>query len=98
MAYYQEKPDGLVVHVRVQPRASRNQLDGLVDDRLRVRLTAPPLEGEANKACGVLLADIAGVPKSKVTQISGHKAREKAFHVLGDTKALLARFEAALKG
>jgi uncharacterized protein (TIGR00251 family) len=98
MSYYQEKPDGLVVHVRVQPRASRNQLDGLVDDRLRVRLTAPPLEGEANKACGVLLAEIAGVPKSTVTQVSGHKAREKAFYVYGDTKALLARFEAALKG
>jgi uncharacterized protein (TIGR00251 family) len=98
MSYYQEKPDGLIVHVRVQPRASRNQLDGLMDDRLRVRLTAPPLEGEANKACSIFLAEIAGLPKSKVIMVSGQKSREKAFHLLGDPQALLARLEAALKG
>ena len=97
MAYYQEKSDGLVVHLRVQPRSSKNQLDGVVDDRLRVRLTAPPLEGEANKACAAFVAELAGVPKSKVTMLTGQKSREKSFHVLGDPTTLLAKFEAALK-
>lgn len=96
MAYYQEKPDGLVVHVRVQPRASRNQLDGLVDDRLRVRLTAPPLEGEANKACGIFLAEVLGVARSKVTLVAGPKSREKAFKVEGDPAALLAALRSAI--
>lgn len=96
MSYYQEKSDGLVVHVRVQPRASRNQLDGLVDDRLRVRLTAPPLEGEANKACAAFLADLLGVAKSKVTLVSGPKSREKAFKVEGDSAALLLVLRSAI--
>ena len=97
MPYYQEKPDGLVVHLRVQPRASKNQLDGVVGDRLRVRLTAPPLEGEANKACAAFVAELAGVAKSKVTMLTGQKSREKSFHVSGEVQAILARFEAALK-
>jgi hypothetical protein len=94
--YYQEKPDGLTVYVRVQPRASRNHLEGVADDRLRVRLTAPPLEGEANKACAAFLADVLGVAKSKVTLVAGHKSREKAFSVEGDPAKLLAALQAAL--
>ena len=97
MSYYQEKPNGLVLHVRVHPKASRNQLEGVVEDRLRVRLTAPPVEGEANKACGVFLADVFGVPKSKVTLIAGHKSREKAFMIEGDPSKLVVALEEALK-
>lgn len=96
MPYYQEKPDGLVVHVRVQPRASRNQLDGVVGDRLRLRLTAPPVEGEANKACVAFLADLFGVPKSQVTLVAGEKAREKSLHVQGNAAGLLAVLKRAL--
>ncbi|MNS25961.1 hypothetical protein D3C72_578670 [compost metagenome] len=96
MAYYQEKPDGLVVHVRVQPRASRSQLDGVVGDRLRLRLTAPPVEGEANKACIEFLAGLFGVPKSHVTLVAGQKAREKSLLVQGDAVKLLAVLNEAL--
>jgi hypothetical protein len=95
--YYQEKPNGLTVYVRVQPRASRNQLEGVVEDRLRVRLTAPPLEGEANKACAAFLADVLGVPKSKVTLVAGQKSREKAFMVEGESAKLLAALTKALE-
>ncbi len=96
MPYYQEKPDGLVVHVRVQPRASRNQLDGVVGDRLRLRLTAPPVEGEANKACAMFLASVFSVPKSHVTLVAGEKAREKSLHVQGHAAELLAVLNEAL--
>jgi uncharacterized protein (TIGR00251 family) len=96
MAYYQEKPDGLVVHVRVQPRASRNRLDGVVGDRLRLRLTAPPVEGEANKACIEFLAGLFGVPKSQVALVAGEKAREKSLQVQGDAAKLLAVLNEAL--
>lgn len=96
MSYYQEKPDGLVVHVRVQPRASRSQLDGVVGDRLRLRLTAPPVEGEANQACVVFLAGLFGVSKSQVTLVAGQKAREKSLHVQGDAAKLLATLRGAL--
>ncbi|MFN3429829.1 MAG: DUF167 domain-containing protein [Candidatus Sericytochromatia bacterium] len=96
MSYYQEKSDGLTVHVRVQPRASRNQLDGVVGDRLRLRLTAPPVEGEANQACVIFLAGLFGVPKSQVTLVAGQKAREKSLHVLGDASKLLSVLNEAL--
>lgn len=97
MPYYQEKPEGLIVYVRVQPRASRNRLEGVVDDRLRVRLTAPPLEGQANEACAAFLAKVLGVPRSKVALVAGLKSREKAFHVDGDASELVSRLQAAIR-
>jgi uncharacterized protein (TIGR00251 family) len=96
MSCYQETEGGLIVHVRVQPRASRDRLEGVIDGRLRVRLTAPPLEGEANKACAAFLADVFGVPKSKVTLTAGPKSREKAFKVEGDPSRLAAALQDAL--
>ena len=96
MPCYQEKPDGLTVYVRVQPRASRNQLEGVVGDRLRIRLTAPPLEGEANKACAAYLAEVLGVPKSRVTLVAGQKSREKALFVAGEPADLVQRLERAI--
>ena len=96
MSYYLEKEDGLTVFVRVQPRASRNQLEGVVENRLRIRLTAPPLEGEANKACAAYLAEVLGVPKSRVSLVAGQKAREKALHVAGDARQLAERLEQAV--
>ena len=47
--------------VRVQPRASRNEVTGWRDGVLSVRLTAPPVEGAANRACRDFLADLLGV-------------------------------------
>ncbi len=84
-------PDGLTIHVRVQPRASRDEITGTQDGRLRVRLTAPPVDGAANEACQKFLAGLLGVPKSAVRQTAGHKAREKTFQVQGDPDALTAR-------
>ena len=84
-------PDGLTVHVRVQPRASRDAITGVQDGRLRLRLTAPPVDGAANVACQKFLAGLLGVPRSAVRLTSGQKAREKTFHVAGDSASLEAR-------
>lgn len=51
MLNIREDKNGVVFKVRVQPRSSKNQIAGLFDDSLKVRLTAPPVEGEANEAC-----------------------------------------------
>lgn len=87
-ACYQEKPDGLVLDLRVQPRASANRVEGVVEGRLRVRLTAPPVENAANGAVVEAIAAWLGVPKSRVTLIGGEKSREKRVHVAGEPKAL----------
>jgi uncharacterized protein (TIGR00251 family) len=93
---YQEKPDGLVIDARVQPRASADRVEGVTGGRLRLRLTAPPVENAANGAAIALLAAWLGVPRSKVTLIGGDKSREKRFHVAGDPAALAAAVRAKL--
>ena len=73
----QEKPDGLVFKIRVQPRSSRNQVVGVYGDALKINLTAPPVDNAANKACGVFLASLLSVAKSSVEILSGHTGRNK---------------------
>ncbi|MGQ9524123.1 MAG: DUF167 domain-containing protein [Armatimonadota bacterium] len=72
-----------VFRIRVQPRASANQVVGLRDGVLHVRLTAPPVDGEANQECVKFLADVLRVRRSQVRLISGHKGREKTVAVDG---------------
>jgi hypothetical protein len=67
----------LTLLVRVQPRASRDQVMGPRGDRLKVCLTAPPVEGAANDGLVRFLARELGVAPSRVTVVSGHGAREK---------------------
>jgi uncharacterized protein (TIGR00251 family) len=69
--------DGVRLQVRVQPRASHNRLVGLRGDALKLQVTAPPVEGEANAAVIRLLASIVGVPQSAVQVVGGAKSRDK---------------------
>ncbi len=81
-----------VIRVRVQPRASRDELAGWLEDTLRVRVTAPPLDGRANAAVRGLIARAAGVPPSAVGIIAGERGRDKLVAVAGLTlDALRAR-------
>ena len=73
----QEKPDGLIFKIRVQPRSSKNQVVGAYGDALKINLTAPPVDNAANKACGVFLAGLLSVAKSSVAIVSGHTGRNK---------------------
>ena len=67
--------------VRVQPRASSNQILGYRDGVLRVRLQAPPVEGAANEALVRFLADEFGVPQRQIRIVSGSKSRNKVVEV-----------------
>ncbi|HOM71987.1 MAG TPA: DUF167 domain-containing protein [Armatimonadota bacterium] len=69
--------------VRVTPRGSKEEVIGWRDDVLAVKLTAPPVEGAANKACVDFLAKVLGVKRSQVTLVSGEKSRDKAFEIEG---------------
>lgn len=93
---YQEKADGIVIDVRVQPRASAERVEGVVEGRLRLRLTAPPVDNAANAAAIALLARWLDVPRSRVSLVGGQTAREKRFHVAGDPSALAALVAARL--
>lgn len=84
-------PGGVRFRVRVQPRAARNEAAGLHGAALRVRLTAPPVEGAANEACLAFLAERLGVPRGCLTLVSGHASREKLIEALGVDEAALRR-------
>jgi uncharacterized protein (TIGR00251 family) len=71
------------IAVRVQPRARRNEITGMREGVLLVRVTAPPLEGRANRALCRLVADRLGVAPSRVNVIRGEHARDKLLAVDG---------------
>ena len=83
-----------VIRVRVQPRASRDEIAAWQDDALRVRVTAAPVDGDANAAVRRLVARSLGVAPSTVDVVRGHRSREKVLRVAGlslaDIRARLA--------
>lgn len=81
----QEIPDGLRFKIKVQPRASRNEITGWQGDALKIRLTAPPVDGEANKVCLKFLADFFEVSRQQINIISGLKSRNKTIEIAGLT-------------
>jgi uncharacterized protein (TIGR00251 family) len=69
---------GAILWVRVQPRARRAGVEGYHGDRLKIALTAPPVEGAANEALVRFLAELVGVARGDVEVVAGQTAREKS--------------------
>jgi uncharacterized protein (TIGR00251 family) len=87
-------PDGVSFSVRVQPRASREAILGERDGVLRVRLTAPPVEGAANEALRRLLAKALGTAPSAVEILRGQRGRDKQVLVAGVSPEAVAALAA----
>jgi uncharacterized protein (TIGR00251 family) len=76
--FYRWEGDRLLLSVRVQPRASRDEIVGPHGDKeLKVRITAPPVDGKANAHLIRFLAKAFGVPRSRVTLVGGESSRSK---------------------
>jgi uncharacterized protein len=75
--------DGWLLDVKVQPRSSRNEIVGLHGDRLRIRITAPPVDSAANHALTDFLAEQLGCPRARVRLVRGATAREKTVAIDG---------------
>jgi uncharacterized protein len=86
----QQNDTGVLLQVQVQPRANVTRVDGVQGERLRLRVTAPPLEGAANAACVTLLAKTLGIRRSQVQLRAGEKSRNKLFRITGLTAAEVA--------
>ena len=79
--------------VRLTPRSSSNRVDGVIDGVLRIRVTAPAVEGAANAALVNLLADVLGVGRRDVRIVAGATGRRKLVVVDGaDREAIVARW------
>ena len=77
MLYLKKHADGITFKVRVQPRAKKNTVVGLLGNALKLKLTAPPVDGAANTMCLKFLAGLLNVPKSTLEIVSGKTGREK---------------------
>lgn len=85
--------------MHVKPRASRDAIEGEREGALVVRLTAPPVEGEANEALARVLGRALGVAPSAVRILSGATGRRKRVHVGGlDQAEVRSRLEAVCSG
>ncbi len=74
---------GSAFTVHVVPRARKNEIAGRMGDAIKVRLTAPPVEGKANEALIAFLAEQLGVQKSQVEIVAGKTSRNKMVSVVG---------------
>jgi len=83
--------DPLTIEVKVTPRASRDEIVGMRDGVLAVRVTAPPVDDKANKAVVKLLAKRAGVPHSRVRIVRGQRGRRKVIAIEGADEAALKK-------
>ncbi len=80
--------DGTVTFaVRVQPRASRTESAGEQSGALKLRVTAPPVDGKANEECRRFLARLIGVPARSVEIISGDSSRNKIIRIHNSSAA-----------
>ena len=79
-----EQGDGwIVIDVRVQPRSSSNGVTGIMNGALKVRITAPPADGKANKALQAFLAKRLGIAKGDVEIVKGRSSRDKRVRLTG---------------
>lgn len=97
MLEIEQDEKGALVRVRVQPKASRNAVSLEPDGRIRVALTAPPVEGAANKALLAFLSKTLGLPRRRVMLVRGERSRNKTVLLAGFSaadaeKELFARF------
>ena len=83
MINIKETPDGVTFSVRVLPRSSRNEIVGETEGVLKIKLTAPPVEGAANKALVEFLSGKLKVAKSRITILTGQSGRSKTVNVSG---------------
>jgi uncharacterized protein len=81
-----EANDGVTFAVCVVPRSSRNQIVGVEGGVVKIKLTAPPVEGAANAALIEFVAEWLGVRRSAVSIVRGDKARNKLVRVNGVTR------------
>jgi uncharacterized protein (TIGR00251 family) len=77
----------VVFAVRVQPRASKNEVSGAMEGALKIRLQAPPVEDRSNQALCEFLAELLKRPKAAVRILSGERSRSKRVEVSGVTAA-----------
>jgi len=90
-------PGSITFSVRIQPRASKNEIVRTDSGALKIRLTAPPVDNAANEALVRFLSSVLSVAKSSIEIVSGHTAREKVVRISGISSSDLENLPALKK-
>lgn len=88
MAFFEEKEGCLILNVRVIPRASKDSIQGLMGDALKVRIQAPPVEGKANAYLVKFLSKHWKIPRAHIEILSGETGRNKRIQITAPTAEL----------
>jgi hypothetical protein len=83
VTFLRETPGGTLLSVKLQPRASKNEIGTTLGDELRIKVTAPPVDAAANEALVKLLAGQLDCARNRVELIRGHKSRHKVIKLHG---------------
>jgi uncharacterized protein len=83
--WIRQEGDLTILVCRIHPNARKDEVEGLREDGLGIRLNAPPVEGKANKALQKYLSGLLGIAKSKIEIRSGEKGRTKVLGLRGIT-------------
>jgi uncharacterized protein (TIGR00251 family) len=93
--YLRAAPDGALLSLKLQPRASTNAIGEPLGSELRVKVTAPPVDAAANDALVRLLAERLDLPRSKIELVRGHTSRHKIVKLYGlSPEEVAAKLEA----
>lgn len=84
-----EQSDGVLLAIKVQPRASKNEIGQPLGDELRIKVTAPPVDAAANEAMIRFLAEKLDCPRRRVELIRGHTSRHKMVKLHGVIAAMV---------
>lgn len=83
--FLRAQSDGVLLSVKLQPRASANEIGEALGNELRIKVTAPPVDAAANEALLKLLAQQLHCPRNRVDIIRGHTSRHKTVKLYGTT-------------
>jgi len=83
--FIQIRPEGVVLSLKIQPRASKNAIGEVLGNELKVKVTAPPVDSAANEALVAFLAETLACPKSAIRILRGQTSRHKQVLVTGVT-------------
>jgi len=86
-SFLTSQSDGVLLAIKLQPRASMDEIGEPLGAELRIRVTAPPVDAAANEALIRLLAATLDCPRGKVELVRGHTSRHKVVKVYGVTVA-----------
>ena len=82
-AFLRTQPDGVLLSIKLQPRASANEVGEPLGNELRIKVTAPPVDAAANEALIRLLAEFFDCGRNQVELVRGHTSRHKLVKIFG---------------